>query len=123
MQKLAVLIVWSLYQVWPLILFFLFLAVVLAFFAKPEKRVSVVILSAFFFVSISLVLSMFIRPHIVVYLTNQYGVIAQGQVVGHETLNRRHNDVRVHRYNVIYRNQKGEVVETFFDTDDFNVYP
>ena len=123
MQKLAVLIIWSLYQVWPLILFFLLLAVVLAFFAKPGKRVSVVILAGFFFVIISSVLSLFLRPHIVVYLTNQYGVTAQGQVVGNETLNRRHNDVRVHRYNVIYRSQKGEVVETFFDTDDFNVYP
>lgn len=35
----------------------------------------------------------------------------------------RHNDVRVHRYNVVYRSPEGEVVETFFDTDDFNVYP
>ena len=123
MQLVSALIVWSLYKVWPLMLVFLLLTVVIVVFVKPEKRVPVVILCVFFFAISALVLSLFLRPHIVVFLSNQYGVTAQGQVVGHETLNRRHNDVRVHRYNVVYRSPEGEVVEKFFDTDDFNVYP
>lgn len=123
MQELSALIIWSLYKVWPVMLFLVFLTAVIAFFVKPEKRVSVVILCVFFFAISALVVSLFLRPYIVVYLTNHYGVLAEGQVVANKTLNRRHNDVRVHRYNVIYRSQEGGVVETFFDTDDFNVYP
>lgn len=123
MQEFSALIVWSLYKIWPLLLFLLLLAGLLILFAKPAKRAKLLLLSWIFLTTSTLVLSLFLRPHIVVYLTNRYGIEAQGQVVNIESLNRWHNEIRVKRHHIIYRDQEGKVVETFFDTDDFNIYP
>lgn len=76
-----------------------------------------------FFTIVMFLVTMLLKSHIVVYLTNKYGLVTQGQVVGHENLNRIYNEQRVHRYFVLYQTQEGEVINTFFDTDDFNVYP
>lgn len=123
MQEFSALIVWSLYAVWPLIVFIIFLSVVIAFLVKPEKRLTFMMVCAAIFMIVMFLVTMLLKSHIVVYLTNQYGLVAQGQVVGQESLNRIYNEQRVHRYFVLYQTQEGEVINTFFDTDDFNVYP
>ncbi len=65
-----------------------------------------------------------IRPHLVDgYLIANHGKRAVAKVVNKEPTNNLHNRRPVERYNIIYRTETGETIETYFDSRDFNIYP
>lgn len=126
MKFLAIAIVWSLYSIWPVFAFFLLLLLILWVVLKGlthDKRLGITILTGFVFIIASFVLPFFLRPLIVVPLIYQYGESSQAKVVSSERTNFIRNEHRVQRYHVIYRDRQGQVIESYFDDDHFNVYP
>lgn len=123
MKSLSIVIIWSLYKFWPLLVFTVFVLVILAVLVPASKRTSVVVGVGILLFILSMVSGFFLRPFIVGFLTNHFGEVAQGKVISTTTLSRRHNENRVSRSHIIYKTVDGQLIETFFDTDDFNVYP
>ena len=65
-----------------------------------------------------------ISPHAIDgHLVYTYGKKTDAKVLNKEGTNNTFNDRQVERYNVIYRTESGETVETYFETSDFNIYP
>ncbi len=56
-------------------------------------------------------------------LVYRYGEPATGMVIGHQTTNNLYNEEPVLRYGVVLKPEKGEPVETWFESWDFNLYP
>ncbi|WP_432784636.1 hypothetical protein AAEX37_01584 [Oligella sp. MSHR50489EDL] len=123
MKTLSIVIIWSLYKIWPLMVFTALVLIILAALVPPNKKISVVVTVGLLLFMVSMLCGIFLRPFIVGFLTNHFGEVAQGKVTSSTTLSRRHNENRVTRSHIIYRTVDGQLIETFFDTDDFNVYP
>ncbi len=72
----------------------------------------------------ALALINFIFPHFVDgELMNAYGKRTAGKVVKVTETSSRHNNNRVMRHDVIYKDENGNNIETSFQTWDFNIYP
>ncbi|HVF47666.1 MAG TPA: hypothetical protein VNA17_08885, partial [Pyrinomonadaceae bacterium] len=56
-------------------------------------------------------------------LINAYGKKADAKVLSKQSTNSTFNEQPVERYNIIFRTEAGQNVETYFETWDFNIYP
>lgn len=123
MKILSIAIIWALYKVWPLFIVIVLALVIVNRLAPPPKRHAMTVVVGFLLLVLCVVSAFFLRPMIVGFLTNYYGEVAQGKVVSSAGLSRIHNEQRVFRSHIIYKTVDGQLIETFFDSDDYNFYP
>lgn len=65
-----------------------------------------------------------LRPHAIDSgLIYGMGHFADAKVLNQEGTSSTHNDEPVSLFNVLYRTEKGEMIETYFYSTDFNIYP
>lgn len=120
-------IVWSINRFWPfaLLLFsFLVLLIVLRIVSRKEKvHLIPIMITSLIPTGIAVFLLVFFRNVITVPIIYNLGVESRGRVVSSEDTNSIHNDQPVIKYNVVFKDKKGEIVESSFRTSDFMSIP
>lgn len=75
------------------------------------------------FLGILMVLNFILGSRLNGWAIYAVGETGDAQVTGKEETSTQYNDQNVYRFNILLKTKDGKVVETYFRTDDFNVYP